>query len=39
MYAYAKVIIERPDVRALPVSALVHVGEKTFCWTYKDGHA
>ncbi len=63
MYAYAKVIIERPEVRALPldalmhiddnsfcdvkdckrqhtrISALVHVGEKTFCWTYKDGHA
>ena len=39
MYAYAKVIIERPEVRTLPVSALVHVGDKTFCWTYKDGHA
>ena len=39
MYAYAKVIIERPGVRALPVSALTHSGDKTFCWTYKDGHA
>jgi HlyD family secretion protein len=39
MYAYAKVIIERPGVRALPVSALTHSGEKTFCWTYKDGRA
>ena len=39
MYAYAKVIIERPAVQALPVSALTHSGEKTFCWTYKDGHA
>ena len=39
MYAYAKVIIERPGVRALPVAALTHSGEKTFCWTYKDGHA
>ena len=39
MYAYAKVIIERPDVRALPVSALTHGGDKTFCWTYKDGRA
>ena len=39
MYAYAKVIIERPGVRALPVSALTYSGEKTFCWTYKDGHA
>lgn len=39
MYAYAKVIIERPGVRALPVSALTHSGDKTFCWMYKDGHA
>ena len=39
MYAYAKVIIERPGVRALPVSALTYSGDKTFCWMYKDGHA
>jgi multidrug efflux pump subunit AcrA (membrane-fusion protein) len=47
MYAYAKVHIERPGVRALPVSALMHlgdktvlhIGEKTFCWMYEDGHA
>ena len=47
MYAYAKVIIERPGVWALPVSALMHlgdktilqVGEKTFCWMYEDGRA
>jgi multidrug efflux pump subunit AcrA (membrane-fusion protein) len=39
MYAYAKVIIERDGVRALPVSALTYSGEKTFCWTYKDGRA
>jgi hypothetical protein len=39
MYAYARVIIERPGVRALPVSALTHSGEKTYCWMYKDGHA
>ncbi|MDR3636757.1 MAG: efflux RND transporter periplasmic adaptor subunit [Isosphaeraceae bacterium] len=39
MYAYAKVIIERPDVRALPVSAISYVGEKSYCWTYKDRHA
>ena len=39
MYAYAKVIIERPGVRALPLSALTHSGDKTFCWTYQDGHA
>jgi multidrug efflux pump subunit AcrA (membrane-fusion protein) len=39
MYAYAKLVIERPDIRALPASALVHVGEKTYCWTCKDGRA
>jgi multidrug efflux pump subunit AcrA (membrane-fusion protein) len=39
MYAYAKVIIDRPNVRALPVSALAHSGDKTYCWTYKEGHA
>jgi HlyD family secretion protein len=47
MYAYAKVIIERPGVRALPASALMHlgdktvlqVGEKSFCWLYENGHA
>ena len=39
MYAYAKVIIERPNARTLPVSALTYSGEKTYCWTYKDGHA
>ena len=39
MYAYAKVIIERPDVRALPVAVLTYVGERAYCWTYKDGHA
>jgi HlyD family secretion protein len=39
MYAYAKVIIERPGTQALPVSALSHTGEKTYCWSYENGHA
>ncbi len=39
MYAYAKVIIDRPGVRALPVAALTYSGDKTFCWMHKDGHA
>ena len=39
MYAYAKVIIERAGVKALPVAALTHSGERTYCWTYKDGRA
>jgi HlyD family secretion protein len=39
MYAYGKVIIERPGVRALPLDALVYSGEQTFCWQYEKGHA
>jgi multidrug efflux pump subunit AcrA (membrane-fusion protein) len=39
MYAYGKVIIERPHAWALPVSALFHVGEKTFYWGYENGKA
>ncbi len=47
MYAYAKVTIERTGVRAVPLSALMHlgehtilqVGERSFCWMYEDGHA
>jgi hypothetical protein len=39
MYAYAKVIIERPGVRALPVGALVYSGDQAFCWKYENGHA
>jgi multidrug efflux pump subunit AcrA (membrane-fusion protein) len=34
MYAYAKVIIERPGVRTVPLAALAYSGDKTFCWTY-----
>jgi HlyD family secretion protein len=39
MYSYARVIIERPGVRALPVSALTYSGEKTYCWSYENGKA
>jgi HlyD family secretion protein len=39
MYAYASVIIDHRGVRALPLTAIMHVGEKTFCWIYKDGRA
>jgi multidrug efflux pump subunit AcrA (membrane-fusion protein) len=39
MYAYAKVIIERPGVRALPLNALNHSGDQTFCWRYENGRA
>jgi multidrug efflux pump subunit AcrA (membrane-fusion protein) len=39
MYAYGKVKIERPDVRALPLDALVYNGEQTYYWQYREGHA
>jgi HlyD family secretion protein len=47
MYAYASVLIERPSVRALPISALMHLGDKTilrvgqkaFCWIYENDRA
>jgi hypothetical protein len=39
MYAYAKVIIERPGVRALPLAAFTYSGDQAFCWKYDNGHA
>lgn len=39
MYAYGKVVITRPNVRALPVTALMHVGDKTYYWRNEDGKA
>ena len=39
MYAYAKVIIERPGVRALPVAAVTYLGDRAFCWQYEKGVA
>ena len=39
MYAYVKVIIERPDVQALPLDALDYDGDQTFCWLYESGKA
>jgi multidrug efflux pump subunit AcrA (membrane-fusion protein) len=39
MYAYGKVIIERPKARVLPKSALMQVGDKTFCFAYEDDKA
>jgi multidrug efflux pump subunit AcrA (membrane-fusion protein) len=39
MYAYGKVVITRPDVLAVPESALSHSGGKTFVWRYEKGHA
>ncbi len=39
MYAYASVTIERPYVPAVPISSLVHAGDKTYCWFYDGGKA
>ncbi len=39
MYAYGKVVVDRPGVRALPKSALTFAGGKAFIWLYEDGKA
>ncbi len=39
MYAYGKIIVERPNVLALPKSVLSHAGGKTFIWLYDSGRA
>jgi multidrug efflux pump subunit AcrA (membrane-fusion protein) len=39
MYAYGEVVVERPDVRALPKPALTYAGGKTFIWRYVNGRA
>jgi multidrug efflux pump subunit AcrA (membrane-fusion protein) len=39
MYAYGKVVVNRPEVRALPKSALTYAGGKAFIWLYEDGKA
>ena len=33
MYAYGSVLIERPNVRALPVSAVTQIGNQTYCYS------
>ncbi len=39
MYAYVKVLIERPGVRALPLEAFTYDAEQAFCWLYQSGKA
>jgi HlyD family secretion protein len=39
MYAYGKVIIERDNVRALPVNSLTYNGDQAYYWSYEKGHA
>jgi HlyD family secretion protein len=39
MYAYGKVVVDRPDVRALPKSAFSYAGGKAYIWLYEDGKA
>jgi HlyD family secretion protein len=39
MYAYGSVTIERPNVRALPLSAITQIGNKTYCYLVVDGKA
>jgi len=39
MYAYGKVVVERPNVRALPKKVFTHAGGKSFIWRYEKGRA
>jgi HlyD family secretion protein len=39
MYAYVKVIIERPNAVSLPINAIAYDGDQTYCWLYDKGHA
>jgi multidrug efflux pump subunit AcrA (membrane-fusion protein) len=39
MYAYGKVIVERPDVQVLPKSAITYSGGKSFIRRYDHGYA
>lgn len=39
MYAYGKVLIERPKARVLPQSTVVEIGNQSCCYLYKDGKA
>jgi len=39
MYAYGSVLIERPEVRAVPVAAVTQIGNQTYCYLVVDGKA
>jgi HlyD family secretion protein len=39
MYAYARVRIDRPNVWALPLAAVVEIGNHKSCFRYEDGKA
>jgi HlyD family secretion protein len=39
MYAYGSVLIERPNVRALPVAAVTQIGNQTYCYLLVNGKA
>jgi HlyD family secretion protein len=39
MYASAEVLLERPRVRALPLSAIERSGSRTFFWAHQNGRA
>jgi multidrug efflux pump subunit AcrA (membrane-fusion protein) len=39
MYAYGKVVVERPNVLALPKAAFTHAAGKSFVWRYVNGRA
>jgi HlyD family secretion protein len=39
MYAYGNVVIERPGVWTVPIDALDHDSDQTYCWMFENGNA
>jgi multidrug efflux pump subunit AcrA (membrane-fusion protein) len=39
MYAYGRVVIDRPDVWAVPLACVVELGNQEFCYFYGNGKA
>jgi RND family efflux transporter MFP subunit len=39
MYAYGQVVIEHANVRALPMNAVIELGNQNCCFLYQDGKA
>ncbi len=39
MYAYGRVLIERRGVRAVPLAAVVEIGNRNYCYLFENGKA
>ncbi len=39
IYAYVNLLIERPNVQALPATAITYSGDRAYFWKHEKGHA